>query len=128
MRQIYSKFETRNYTQEICLRSKPSRFDHAYSGTLLSINLEDLQAGFMRVLRYFLSLLIRITTKKTVRSKARVRSKTMARVPSAGPLGEGEKSSDCWVRLFELTAGKHRHSIVRMAKGLRDRTVRLSDP
>lgn len=62
---------------------------------MLSNSLEDLQAGFVRVLRYFLSLLMRIASKETVRSKARVRSKTMARLPGAGPLGDGEKSSDC---------------------------------
>lgn len=90
-----SKFETRNCTQKISLRSKLSRFDHAYSGTVLSNSLEDLQARLMRVLWYFLSLLMRIISNKTVRLKARVRSKTMARVPSVGPLGEGEKSSDC---------------------------------
>lgn len=49
----------------------------------------------MRVLRYFLSLLMRIASKKTVRSKARVQSKRMARFRSAGPLGDGEISSDC---------------------------------
>jgi len=32
------------------------------------------------------------------------------------------------VRLSVLIAGKDRYSKVRMAKGLRDRTVRLSDP
>jgi len=95
MRQVCSEFETRNCTQEISLRSKPSRFEHAYSGMMLSNSLEDLQAGFVRVLRYFLSLLMRIASKETVRSKARVRSKTMARLPGAGPLGDGEKSSDC---------------------------------